>query len=207
MPPLTAALSPCPTAASSGVRQSPGGFIAAGSPGVVMRVRESSLSKQQILALAPNQTTPVTTVPGVPGVVRAEMLSDKRTVLTRDSDGVVSLWDLANSSVAEMFGKVDFEEKKKELQKARGRCFGVPPLRASTDSDLVGTELGRASGWLSRSGILRSAHALHCVLRSWRCPPGACWTSAWAISASISSLIQPSLQRCARLPISAAVRQ
>lgn len=77
------------------------------------------MSKQQILALLPNQSSPVTTIPGVPGVARAEMLTDKRMVLTQDSDGVVALWDLALSKVVESFGQVNFEEKKAELHKAR----------------------------------------------------------------------------------------
>lgn len=108
-----------PGSAQVGSRHNSGAFIASGSPGMVVRTREHSLSKQQILALLPNQSAPVITIPGVAGVVRAEMLQDKRTALTQDTDGNIALWDLALSSVVRSFGQADFEEKKKELHKVR----------------------------------------------------------------------------------------
>ncbi|KAJ0976181.1 hypothetical protein J5N97_018146 [Dioscorea zingiberensis] len=52
---------------------------------------------------------PSLTIPGIPGIVRHEILNDRRHVLTKDTAGSVKLWEITKGIV------VSFEEKKEEL--------------------------------------------------------------------------------------------
>ncbi|KAK7269263.1 hypothetical protein RIF29_21984 [Crotalaria pallida] len=58
---------------------------------------------------------PTLTIPGIPGIVQHEILNDKRHVLTKDTSGSLKLWEITKGVVVEDYGKVSFEEKKKEL--------------------------------------------------------------------------------------------
>lgn len=51
------------------------------------------------------------------------MLNDRRHVLTLDSEGKVSLWDVLTGGVVESYGQVDFNAKEKELFEP----LSVPP--------------------------------------------------------------------------------
>lgn len=54
-------------------------------------------------------------IEGSAGILRHTVLNDRRRVLTKDSDGIVKLWEITRGAVIEDFGKVSFEEKEKEL--------------------------------------------------------------------------------------------
>ncbi|KAG0470197.1 hypothetical protein HPP92_016897 [Vanilla planifolia] len=58
---------------------------------------------------------PSFTIPGIPAVVQHEILNNRRQVLTKDTSGSVKLWEITRGVVIEDYGKVSFEEKKKEL--------------------------------------------------------------------------------------------
>ncbi|KAL2325440.1 hypothetical protein Fmac_024498 [Flemingia macrophylla] len=58
---------------------------------------------------------PTLTIPGIPAMVQHEVLNNKRHVLTKDTSGLVKLWEITKGVVVEDYGKVSFEEKKEEL--------------------------------------------------------------------------------------------
>ncbi|KAJ3704074.1 hypothetical protein LUZ61_007779 [Rhynchospora tenuis] len=55
------------------------------------------------------------TIPGLPAIIKHEILNNRRHVLTKDTAGSVKLWDITKGVVIEDYGKVSFEEKKEEL--------------------------------------------------------------------------------------------
>ncbi|KAI8024581.1 WD repeat-containing protein 48 [Camellia lanceoleosa] len=58
---------------------------------------------------------PSVTIPGTPGIVKHEILNNRRHVLTKDTSGSVKLWEITKGIVVEDYGEVSFEEKKEEL--------------------------------------------------------------------------------------------
>ncbi|KAI4350029.1 hypothetical protein L6164_010557 [Bauhinia variegata] len=58
---------------------------------------------------------PTFTISGTPGIVQHEVLNNRRHVLTKDTAGLVKLWEITRGVVIEDYGKVSFEEKKEEL--------------------------------------------------------------------------------------------
>lgn len=58
---------------------------------------------------------PTLKVPGIPAIVQHEILNNRRHVLTKDTAGSVKKWEITRGTVIEDYGKVSFEEKKKEL--------------------------------------------------------------------------------------------
>lgn len=56
------------------------------------------------------QSTPELVIPGAPAIKKHAMLSDKRHVLTRDSDGNVALYDVLAARKIKDYGKRIFEE-------------------------------------------------------------------------------------------------
>ncbi|KAJ0013253.1 hypothetical protein Pint_20598 [Pistacia integerrima] len=58
---------------------------------------------------------PTFTIPGTPGIVQHEILNNRRHVLTKDTAGLVKLWEITRGVVVEDYGKVSFEEKKEQL--------------------------------------------------------------------------------------------
>lgn len=63
----------------------------------------------------PLNKEPAFVISGTPGIVRHTILSDRRHVLTKDSAGVIKLWEITRGAVIADFGKVSFEDKEKEL--------------------------------------------------------------------------------------------
>ncbi|ONM34038.1 Transducin/WD40 repeat-like superfamily protein [Zea mays] len=66
-------------------------------------------------APVPVYKEPSFVVPGVPAIVQHEIMNNRRHVLTKDTTGSVKLWEITRGAVIEDFGKVSFEDKKKEL--------------------------------------------------------------------------------------------
>ncbi|CAM0950116.1 unnamed protein product [Alopecurus aequalis] len=66
-------------------------------------------------APVPVYKEPSFTIPGVPAIVQHEIMNNRRHVLTKDTVGSVKLWEITRGAVIEDFGKVSFEDKKKEL--------------------------------------------------------------------------------------------
>ncbi|GMP60693.1 hypothetical protein CsSME_00023449 [Camellia sinensis var. sinensis] len=58
---------------------------------------------------------PSVTIPGTPGIVKHEILNNRRHVLTKDTAGSVKLWEITKGIVVEDYGEVSFEKKKEEL--------------------------------------------------------------------------------------------
>ncbi|CAH9094964.1 unnamed protein product [Cuscuta europaea] len=58
---------------------------------------------------------PSCSIPGTPGIVKHEILNNRRHVLTKDTSGAVKLWEITRGTVIENFGEVSFEKKKEEL--------------------------------------------------------------------------------------------
>uniref|UniRef100_A0A0E0BPF8 Transducin/WD40 repeat-like superfamily protein n=1 Tax=Oryza glumipatula TaxID=40148 RepID=A0A0E0BPF8_9ORYZ len=63
----------------------------------------------------PIHKEPSSIIPGVPAITQHEILNNRRHVLTKDTAGSVKLWEITRGAVIEDFGKVSFEDKKKEL--------------------------------------------------------------------------------------------
>ncbi|XP_010909218.2 uncharacterized protein [Elaeis guineensis] len=66
-------------------------------------------------APVPVYQEPSFTIPGTAGIVQHEILNDRRHVLTKDTAGLVKLWEITRGVVIENYGKVSFEKKKEEL--------------------------------------------------------------------------------------------
>uniref|UniRef100_A0A0D9XX69 Uncharacterized protein n=1 Tax=Leersia perrieri TaxID=77586 RepID=A0A0D9XX69_9ORYZ len=66
-------------------------------------------------APVPVNKEPSSIIPGVPAIIQHEILNNRRHVLTKDTAGSVKLWEITRGAVIEDFGKVSFEDKKKEL--------------------------------------------------------------------------------------------
>ncbi|KAL2623623.1 hypothetical protein R1flu_003828 [Riccia fluitans] len=66
-------------------------------------------------APVPLHSAPASVIPGTAGIVRHAILNDRRHVLTKDAQDVCKLWEITRGSVIKDFGKVNFEEKEKEL--------------------------------------------------------------------------------------------
>eukprot|EP00268_Persea_americana_P043085 TRINITY_DN4319_c0_g1_i3.p1 TRINITY_DN4319_c0_g1~~TRINITY_DN4319_c0_g1_i3.p1 ORF type:complete len:765 (-),score=156.18 TRINITY_DN4319_c0_g1_i3:709-3003(-) len=64
---------------------------------------------------APVYKEPSLTIPGTPGIVKHEILNNRRLVLTKDTAHSVKLWEITRGIVVEDYGKISFEEKKEEL--------------------------------------------------------------------------------------------
>ncbi|KAG2485008.1 hypothetical protein HYH03_016211 [Edaphochlamys debaryana] len=62
---------------------------------------------------------PAVTIPGVPGIIAHEVLTDRRHVLTQDARGHVALWDVLAGAPVVQYGKVDLEAKRRELWEPR----------------------------------------------------------------------------------------
>ncbi|GLI71435.1 hypothetical protein VaNZ11_016649 [Volvox africanus] len=77
---------------------------------VNMRNRMSLEQNRQPIARLPEMV-----IPGTPGLVLHEVLTDKRRVLTQDMRGHVGLWDVLQGAQVASFGKVDFSSKIREL--------------------------------------------------------------------------------------------
>ncbi|XP_027159369.1 WD repeat-containing protein 48 isoform X1 [Coffea eugenioides] len=52
---------------------------------------------------------------GTAGIVQHEILNNRRHVLTKDTAGMVKLWEITRGVVIENYGEVSFEKKKEEL--------------------------------------------------------------------------------------------
>lgn len=61
------------------------------------------------------EQAPTCVIPGSPGIVKYHILNDRKFVLAQDSEGSVTLWDITKGLMVDDFGKVDFEEKIKDL--------------------------------------------------------------------------------------------
>ncbi|TVU27532.1 hypothetical protein EJB05_30151 [Eragrostis curvula] len=66
-------------------------------------------------APVPVYKEPSLVIPGVPAIIQHEIMNNRRHVLTKDTSGSVKLWEITRGAVIEDFGKVSFEDKKKEL--------------------------------------------------------------------------------------------
>ncbi|XP_066356247.1 uncharacterized protein [Miscanthus floridulus] len=66
-------------------------------------------------APVPVYKEPSFVIPGVPAIIQHEIMNNRRHVLTKDTTGSVKLWEITRGAVIEDFGKVSFEDKKKEL--------------------------------------------------------------------------------------------
>ncbi|XP_072995666.1 uncharacterized protein [Typha latifolia] len=66
-------------------------------------------------APVPAYKEPSFTIPGTPGIIRHEILNNRRHVLTKDTAGSVKLWEITRGAVIEDYGKISFDEKKEEL--------------------------------------------------------------------------------------------
>ncbi|KAL3516215.1 hypothetical protein ACH5RR_023117 [Cinchona calisaya] len=58
---------------------------------------------------------PSFSIPGTAGIVQHEILNNRRHVLTKDTAGMVKLWEITRGVVIENYGQVSFEKKKEEL--------------------------------------------------------------------------------------------
>lgn len=65
--------------------------------------------------LVPVFKEPSVTIPGAPGIVKHEVLNNRRHVLTKDAAGSLKLWEVTRGTVIQDYGEVSFEDKKNEL--------------------------------------------------------------------------------------------
>ncbi|GFR51816.1 hypothetical protein Agub_g14276 [Astrephomene gubernaculifera] len=107
---------PREAAGGAGAGAERGFSIARRSHGLTANLRNRSVHEPSRLALA---KSPVAVVPGVPGIVAHEVLADRRHVLTKDSAGLVALWDVLQGAQVASYGMVDLAAKAKELWEAR----------------------------------------------------------------------------------------
>ncbi|KAL0430297.1 UNVERIFIED_CONTAM: WD repeat-containing protein 48 [Sesamum radiatum] len=58
---------------------------------------------------------PSVSIDGTSAIVQHEILNNRRHVLTKDTAGVVKLWEITRGVVIENYGEISFEKKKEEL--------------------------------------------------------------------------------------------
>ncbi|PWA42460.1 G-protein beta WD-40 repeat-containing protein [Artemisia annua] len=58
---------------------------------------------------------PTLSIDGIPGIVRCEIMNNRRHVLTKDNAGSVKLWEITRGVCIQNYGPVSFEKKKEEL--------------------------------------------------------------------------------------------
>lgn len=66
--------------------------------------------------LEPLRNSPETTIKGQAGLIQHVLLSDRMRVLTQDTDGCVTLWDITQCKQINDYGKVDMEKIEQQLQ-------------------------------------------------------------------------------------------
>ncbi|ORY81319.1 WD40-repeat-containing domain protein [Protomyces lactucae-debilis] len=72
--------------------------------------------RASVESLEPKREAPEATIQGQAGLIAHVMLSDRIHVLTRDTAGVVSLWNIAQCQKVKDYGKVDIEHVEDTLQ-------------------------------------------------------------------------------------------
>ncbi|EFJ42036.1 hypothetical protein VOLCADRAFT_97916 [Volvox carteri f. nagariensis] len=81
------------------------------------------ISHELAAGLGPLVRQPLVTIPGIPAIAEHHVLADQRRVLTRDVQGNVALWDVLLGTEMVLYGKADFDAKRRELSDQRS----VPP--------------------------------------------------------------------------------
>ncbi|GLC37642.1 hypothetical protein PLESTB_000797600 [Pleodorina starrii] len=115
----TAAAAAAAVALLAGVRPTGAAALQSGRSFPALNVTPAAM----VSRAEPIVRKPVATIPGIPGIVAHEVLADRRRVLTRDARGTVALWDVLTGMQMAVYGKVDFDAKRRELWEARS----VPP--------------------------------------------------------------------------------
>mmetsp|Transcript_25366 Transcript_25366/g.83900 ORF Transcript_25366/g.83900 Transcript_25366/m.83900 type:complete len:707 (-) Transcript_25366:41-2161(-) len=67
--------------------------------------------------LVPLLANPTHVIKGLPAIVKHDFLENRRCVLTEDTAGDVALWDVTKAQKIQEYGKVDFRETRKSLEK------------------------------------------------------------------------------------------
>ncbi|XP_076823379.1 WD repeat-containing protein 48-like [Clavelina lepadiformis] len=67
--------------------------------------------------LKPYSMQPCYTIPGGSSITQYKVLSDKRYILTQDTENKVALWDVLTARCAEDLGTVDFDDEVKRREK------------------------------------------------------------------------------------------
>ncbi|EKX42470.1 hypothetical protein GUITHDRAFT_73823, partial [Guillardia theta CCMP2712] len=73
--------------------------------------------KLQVRNLVPLLANPTHVIKGLPAIVKHDFLENRRCVLTEDTAGDVALWDVTKAQKIQEYGKVDFRETRKSLEK------------------------------------------------------------------------------------------
>ncbi|KAI8974896.1 WD40-repeat-containing domain protein [Pilobolus umbonatus] len=117
--------------------QRPDSFIASDSltmyAGSILSIPVSYQEEEvaDVDILVPLRTTPDHVIEGKPGIISHLVLSDRRHVLTKDTHGVINMWDLAECKLIKTFGKSSFDEVAQELNSRE--CF---PSWCSVDTKI-----------------------------------------------------------------------
>ncbi|CCG82659.1 WD repeat protein [Taphrina deformans PYCC 5710] len=83
---------------------------------VSLAPEDNLINGVNVEALEPINSVPESTILGQAGLQAHILLSDRRRVLTRDSDGQVKLWDITQCKQISDFGRVDINEVESKLQ-------------------------------------------------------------------------------------------
>ena len=68
-----------------------------------------------LFPLKPYFKAPSNTIKGAPGIDKATLLNDKKTVVTSDKSGNVAVWDIIACKKITDYGKVDYQKAVEEL--------------------------------------------------------------------------------------------
>ena len=85
-------------------------FVASTSP---FSIKHSSLGKsagRSKAEVTPLQRTPTLTIAGVPPIVKHEILSNRREILTEDTSGAICLWNVLTGAVEKRFSAAEVQE-------------------------------------------------------------------------------------------------
>jgi len=75
-----------------------------------------SAAEQPDSGPVPLTEQPLVVVQGLPAITKHDFLENRRHVLTLDTAGMVSVWDVTSGKRVKDFGKVDFDQQRKALE-------------------------------------------------------------------------------------------
>ena len=99
-----------------------GATAAAAATTGIDKSSSSSLSSSYIMQMNPLNTQPLIRIKGTANIKQYAILNDKRTIVTKDSDDIVCVWDVLQARKLESLGKENFDH----VIKQRQRFISIP---------------------------------------------------------------------------------
>ena len=68
----------------------------------------------EIPGVIPLQISPSVTIPGIPAIIKHEVLSNRENILTEDAEGNICLWNIFTGRVEKQFKTIQNKDKDKD---------------------------------------------------------------------------------------------